>query len=301
MADLDDVYTRFSPYIPKSLSQPVIQEFQRIIEEDATLFMAFHQIFEQIPDEPRYKKDPNGKVQANNYSEMLHDLNRMPTFAPEFGDKQGPGSELAPAPICGMLSWPMCTTAGMGVFTHPTVNARLRKILNWWAEFLSSGDSCYILTSENPRGWFTDIALAAIYHRWHAPVSGMIIKVLHISGTYYAISPTTGFHGEDCGELALDKSQAFLSSAATRMIILIEAENTSIGLMAFIAIGMAEISSCEETVKVGERVKKGDELGTFHYGGSSYCMIFRPATEIMFDERVTTGLDDGETKVLVNS
>ena len=29
-------------------------------------------------------------------------------------------------------------------------------------------------------------------------------------------------------------------------------------------------------VKEGQRIVKGDELGMFHFGGSTHCLIFRP-------------------------
>jgi phosphatidylserine decarboxylase len=38
------------------------------------------------------------------------------------------------------------------------------------------------------------------------------------------------------------------------------------------------VSTCETSVEVGQHVRKGDELGMFHYGGSTYCLIFRPQT-----------------------
>lgn len=37
---------------------------------------------------------------------------------------------------------------------------------------------------------------------------------------------------------------------------------------------MTEISSCEPTVREGQRVKRGEELGMFHFGGSSSLLLF---------------------------
>ena len=41
--------------------------------------------------------------------------------------------------------------------------------------------------------------------------------------------------------------------------------------------GMAEISSCiiNKNIKVNAKVKKGDELGYFQFGGSTHCVVFR--------------------------
>jgi hypothetical protein len=43
---------------------PVIQELQQIIEEDADLYMGFRQMFEQIPNDPKYDIDPLGTPQV---------------------------------------------------------------------------------------------------------------------------------------------------------------------------------------------------------------------------------------------
>lgn len=53
--------------------------------------------------------------------------------------------------------------------------------------------------------------------------------------------------------------------------------------MCFVAIGMAEVSSCEITVSPEQHIKKGDPIGTFHFGGSTHCLIFRPKVNIDFD------------------
>ena len=52
----------------------------------------------------------------------------------------------------------------------------------------------------------------------------------------------------------------------------------AIGLVCAMFVGMVEVSSCviHPDIRTGHRVKKGDELGYFQYGGSTYCLIFRP-------------------------
>jgi phosphatidylserine decarboxylase len=35
---------------------------------------------------------------------------------------------------------------------------------------------------------------------------------------------------------------------------------------------MNEVSTCQITLREGDRVKKGDEIGMFHYGGSTHCI-----------------------------
>lgn len=75
----------------------------------------------------------------------------------------------------------------------------------------------------------------------------------------------------------------YITELATRALFLIEADNPDIGLMCFIPVGMTEISSCQITAYEGQHVKKGDQIGMFHYGGSTYCLIFGPDVKLDFD------------------
>ncbi|KAG7293723.1 hypothetical protein NEMBOFW57_003780 [Staphylotrichum longicolle] len=122
---------------------------------------------------------------------------------------------------------------------------------------------------------------ALSYHRWHAPVSGKVKRCFVREGTYFSEplfeSPVDG--GDiDTGGISV--AQGYISALATRAIIFFEADNPAIGLMAFIGIGMDEVSTCEITVKEGQHVKKGDEIGMFHFGGSSHCLLFRKGVKI---------------------
>ena len=128
---------------------------------------------------------------------------------------------------------------------------------------------------------------ALSYHRWHTPVSGKIVKTKIIDGSYYAANPTLGFD-----PVGPNGSQGYLTAVAARALVLIEADNSDIGLIGLLFVGMAEVSSNEITVYEGQRVTKGDQLGMFHFGGSTYCMIFRPGVKLDFDLRgQTPGLE----------
>lgn len=103
---------------------------------------------------------------------------------------------------------------------------------------------------------------ALSFHRWHSPVSGKIVKVYVKDGTYYSEPPYTGFESEEGPEPEGENlGQEYLSAMATRAMIFIEADNPDIGLMCVIPIGMVEVSTCDVTVKEGQHVKKGDQLG----------------------------------------
>ncbi|NDV21543.1 phosphatidylserine decarboxylase family protein [Desulfovibrio sp. JC022] len=121
---------------------------------------------------------------------------------------------------------------------------------------------------------------ALSYHRWHSPVSGRIVKTKLIDGSYYAQSPTVGFD-----PASPNGSQGYITQTAARGLIFIEADNPDIGLMAIMFVGMAEVSSNEITVYEGQHVNKGDQLGMFHFGGSTHVLIFRPGVNLEFDLR----------------
>jgi phosphatidylserine decarboxylase len=118
---------------------------------------------------------------------------------------------------------------------------------------------------------------ALSYHRWHAPVSGVVKRAFVQDGTYFS-EPLPDDGQPDPKGIAT--VQGYLTALATRAVIFIEADNKDIGLMAFIGVGMDEVSTCEITVKEGQHIKKGDELGMFHFGGSSHCLLFRKGVKV---------------------
>lgn len=138
---------------------------------------------------------------------------------------------------------------------------------------------------------------ALSYHRWHAPVSGTVRRAFVQDGTYFSEPLFETIASAELGPRkihtnGLNVGQGYLSSIATRAIILIESQNPVIGLMAFIGIGMVEVSTCEITVKEGEYVTKGQQMGMFHFGGSSHCLLFRK--DVKFKEFPEPGLDHNQ-------
>ena len=119
---------------------------------------------------------------------------------------------------------------------------------------------------------------ALSYHRWHSPVSGRILKTTVLDGSYYAETLAAGFD-----PAAPNRSQGFITEVATRALVFIESDNPDIGLMCALFVGMAEVSTCDVTVYEGQHVNKGDQLGMFHFGGSTHCLIFRPEVQLEFD------------------
>jgi len=114
---------------------------------------------------------------------------------------------------------------------------------------------------------------ATNYHRWHSPVAGTIVRAFVQEGTYYS-EPDA--EGPDAVEPR--NSQSYLAHVAARAVIVIEADNPAIGQLAFVPVGMSEVSSCviDRSIRPGYHVAKGEELGYFQFGGSTHCLVFRP-------------------------
>jgi len=141
------------------------------------------------------------------------------------------------------------------------------------------------------------------YHRWASPINGTITKLRLIKGSYFSVSPSFIFPNPDTS--GNTDSQAYLTSVASRALIYLN--NSIVGDMVMMPIGMAEVSTCSFDEKLLEKfdrcpndptantwlpkpntsvaVKKGEELGMFHFGGSSHCLLFGPNVALKFWQR----------------
>jgi phosphatidylserine decarboxylase len=114
---------------------------------------------------------------------------------------------------------------------------------------------------------------ATNYHRWHSPVAGTIVRAFVQDGTYFSEADS---EGTDAVEPTT--SQSYITHVAARAIILIQADDPAIGLVALVPVGMVEVSSCMigPAITPGYHVAKGEELGYFQFGGSTHCLVFGP-------------------------
>ena len=115
---------------------------------------------------------------------------------------------------------------------------------------------------------FQSFLSGANYHRWHAPVDGTIDEAYVVDGLQFSDAESAG---PDPGA---DLAEGYYASVNTRGLVFIKADNKAIGMVCVIPIGITEISSVEITVKAGDKVKKGDQLGYFSYGGSTLALVF---------------------------
>lgn len=138
---------------------------------------------------------------------------------------------------------------------------------------------------------------ATKYHRWHSPISGTIKKAYIKQGSYYSAT-----EAQEMDPASPNDSQGYIAHVATRAIMYIEADDPTIGLMVMMPIGMAEVSSCVllDNIKEGYKVKKGEELGYFQYGGSSYVLVFRPGVIKEFLVKKDSELKMGQAIAVAN-
>ena len=141
------------------------------------------------------------------------------------------------------------------------------------------------LTSEFVGGTLYQAFLSALsYHRWNSPVSGTVVKDYNLYGSYYSETLPQGFENPNGPDPAApNDSQAYITETASRAVIFIKADNPKIGLMCFVAVGMAEVLGNEIIVKVGQHINKGDQLGIFHFGGSTHVLLFRSGVNVKFN------------------
>jgi phosphatidylserine decarboxylase len=340
---------------------PAVAEFRDLIDTDPIVRMYLNQMISQIPQNRQY-----GKRHLRSVPQLLRLINDVLSTAPEYGES------MVMTPLGAILDWTMGTPAGFAAYRDRRINAKLKKILNAWCEFLDSPTSLYVL-NDSPTGWMSEAAARTIgieqfqydpadehwgfrswndfftrrfkhdarpvaapdddavivsacestpyglsvdvqrqdrfwiksqpyslqemlagdeavdafvggtvyqaflsatdYHRWHSPVAGTIVRAFRVDGTYYSEADSQGE-----GAVEPTNSQSYLAHVATRAIILIEADNPAIGLMAVVQVGMSDVSSCviRPDLGPGSHLAKGDELGHFQFGGSTYCLVFRP-------------------------
>jgi len=154
----------------------------------------------------------------------------------------------------------------------PVKSATLRSVKNLIGE-----DSEY--EEDFANGTFTHAFLNVNdYHRYHFPVSG-VVKEVRIIPAGNPIGGRLWWDAEN-NRYAYDPSaKTGWQTLETRGCVIVDTEEY--GLVALLPIGMVVVGSVnfEDQVQPGARVKKGDMLGYFQFGGSDFIMIFQDKVE----------------------
>lgn len=121
------------------------------------------------------------------------------------------------------------------------------------------------------------------YHRYHAPVTGMLVEGMDVPGFYNGIMD--GEHWFNEGDIGESDTNFSIFEDFHRAYFIIQTKEY--GCVAMIPVGLNTISSIHPSVIInrssyvapGEKpipVKKGQELGYFAYGGSLNILLFEP-------------------------
>ncbi len=117
------------------------------------------------------------------------------------------------------------------------------------------------------------------FHRWWVPVNGTVLfDPLVIPGCFFSKVVLPDYGG------ATTASTPYLAEANARGLIVFKTEDY--GHVCCIPLGMSEVSTVtfDQRMKRGAAVKKGEEMGMFHYGGSSFVVIYEnlPDKQLLF-------------------
>ena len=120
------------------------------------------------------------------------------------------------------------------------------------------------------------------YHRYHFPLGGTVSPVTRINGELYSVSP-----------IALHSMVDIFLINKREYILL---ANRRFGDVVMVEVGATMVGSIVQTYR-GNRVKKGEEMGYFKFGGSSIVLLFKKGT-IAIDSDLLANTKKGlETQV----
>lgn len=100
------------------------------------------------------------------------------------------------------------------------------------------------------------------YHRFHSPIEGKIVRLENQEGSLFSVHPWS--------------LQAQFGRLFENKRTLIEIEHPTKGSCLVIAVGATCVGSIELFVSLGSEVSRGQEIGCFHFGGSSLILIMEP-------------------------
>lgn len=117
------------------------------------------------------------------------------------------------------------------------------------------------------------------FHRWWVPVNGEVLfDPIAVPGAFFNKLVLPDFGGASTASLP------YLCEVNARGIIVFKTPDY--GYVCCIPLGMSEVSTIafDPAMKQGAKVKKGQEMGMFNYGGSSFAIIYQnlPNKQLVF-------------------
>ena len=128
------------------------------------------------------------------------------------------------------------------------------------------------------------------YHRWHAPVSGEVVGIKDIPGTYYTVNPQ-----------AINESGTLDVFCENKRSVMMLKRSSTGSPIAVIAVGAMLVGSIKYVGGVdqpGTTVRRGQCLGAFYYGGSTVIVLF-PRGETVLDQDLVRNSTEEKCETLM--
>jgi len=125
------------------------------------------------------------------------------------------------------------------------------------------------------------------YHRFHCPVNGVLGPAKAFEGAYYTVNP-----------IAINETvDVYTENKRIRTVI----KSPEFGDVIYIAVGATMVGSINFTAKEGDKLKKGDEVGYFAFGGSTVLLFFKKDAIVFDEDLVVNSTKPIETLVKMGS
>ncbi|KAI8842997.1 phosphatidylserine decarboxylase-domain-containing protein [Chytridium lagenaria] len=200
--------------------------------------------------------------------EIQQPLSAFANFNEFFYRKLKPGTRVPESKDANVILSPVDSR----MCCYPT----LSDVTRFWVKG-TKFDLPRLLSDEKMASLFSNGALSIFrlapqdYHRFHSPVNGVIKSIKRVSGEFFTVA-----------NVAV-QSAVDVYTENERVVFLIDTPKTgsgpgSFGIVALICVGSLLVGSINATVKVGQNVKRMDELGYFAFGGSTVILVFAEDT-----------------------
>ena len=127
------------------------------------------------------------------------------------------------------------------------------------------------------------------YHRWHAPITGIVKGIKEIPGTYYTVNPQAI---NEPGTL-----DVFCENRRSVMMLERTRTGSTIVIVAIGAMLVGSIKYVNGVDRVGTKVRRGQSLGAFLYGGNTVILLY--PKEVKLDEDLVRNSSHGHVETYV--